>query len=257
MEYLIICTVSFFVSGLTLFSGFGLGTLLMPCFALFFPLEAAVALTAVVHFSANLWKFVLMGRFADRRALIFFGLPAALFAFAGAWLLGALSHFPPVYVYEIVGRAHEVTPVKLIMAFLIAGFAFLELWPRFSELSFPRSMLPLGGALSGFFGGLSGHQGALRSAFLSRSGLNAQAFIGTGVVIACLVDAARLLTYQRTLDWAGLSAHAGLLIAAVAAAFLGVGLARRYTEKVTIKTLQRIIAVLLGLTAAGLAAGLI
>ena len=36
MSYLIICTVALAVSGLTLFSGFGLGTLLMPVFALFF-----------------------------------------------------------------------------------------------------------------------------------------------------------------------------------------------------------------------------
>jgi hypothetical protein len=47
MSYLIICVVAFAVSGLTLFSGFGLGTLLMPAFALFFPV--AVAATAVVH----------------------------------------------------------------------------------------------------------------------------------------------------------------------------------------------------------------
>ncbi|MBM4056021.1 MAG: sulfite exporter TauE/SafE family protein, partial [Planctomycetes bacterium] len=39
MVYLVICTVSLVVSALTLFSGFGLGTLLMPAFALFFPLE--------------------------------------------------------------------------------------------------------------------------------------------------------------------------------------------------------------------------
>jgi hypothetical protein len=42
MSYIIICTVALLVSGLTLFSGFGLGTLLMPAFALFFPVEVAV-----------------------------------------------------------------------------------------------------------------------------------------------------------------------------------------------------------------------
>jgi hypothetical protein len=39
--------VAFAVSGLTLFPGFGLGTLLMPAFALFFPIEVAVAATAI------------------------------------------------------------------------------------------------------------------------------------------------------------------------------------------------------------------
>jgi uncharacterized membrane protein YfcA len=37
------------VSALTLFSGFGTGTLLMPVFAPFFPATVAVASTAVVH----------------------------------------------------------------------------------------------------------------------------------------------------------------------------------------------------------------
>jgi hypothetical protein len=36
-------------SALTLFSGFGLGTLLMPVVALFFPLDLAIAMTAMVH----------------------------------------------------------------------------------------------------------------------------------------------------------------------------------------------------------------
>ena len=48
MEYVTICTVAVVVSALTLFSGFGLGTLLMPAFALFFPINVAVAGMAVV-----------------------------------------------------------------------------------------------------------------------------------------------------------------------------------------------------------------
>ena len=39
MEYLVVCTVALVVSGLTLFSGFGLGTVLMPALALFFPVD--------------------------------------------------------------------------------------------------------------------------------------------------------------------------------------------------------------------------
>ena len=33
MKYLLICSTAFLTSGLTLFSGFGLGTLLLPVFA--------------------------------------------------------------------------------------------------------------------------------------------------------------------------------------------------------------------------------
>ncbi len=38
--------------------------------------------------------------------------------------------------------------------------------------------------MTGFFGGLSGMQGAMRSAFLAKSGLGKEAFIATGAVIA-------------------------------------------------------------------------
>ena len=53
MEFLIVCVASLLASALTLFSGFGLGTLLMPVVALFFPLELAIAMTAIVHLANN------------------------------------------------------------------------------------------------------------------------------------------------------------------------------------------------------------
>ena len=47
MSFLIVCITALLASGLTLFSGFGLGTVLLPAFAIFFPIEVAVAMTAV------------------------------------------------------------------------------------------------------------------------------------------------------------------------------------------------------------------
>src|SRR5512134_2033325 len=94
MEFVIVGAAALLVSILTLFSGFGLGTLLMPVFALFFPVEVAVAQTAVVHFANNLFKLVLFGRQADRRAVLAFGGPAFLASLAGAGLLVGLSELP-------------------------------------------------------------------------------------------------------------------------------------------------------------------
>lgn len=48
MEYVLVAVAALSISTLTLYSGFGLGTLLMPVFALFFPVEVAVVATAVV-----------------------------------------------------------------------------------------------------------------------------------------------------------------------------------------------------------------
>ena len=50
---------------MALYSGFGLGTLLMPVFALFFPVPVAVASTAVVHLASNLFRLAFTGRQAD------------------------------------------------------------------------------------------------------------------------------------------------------------------------------------------------
>jgi phosphomannomutase len=82
--------------------------------------------------------------------------------------------------------------VKLVVACLMILFALVELLPRFTEISVGKKYLPLGGLLSGFFGGLSGHQGALRSVFLLKAGLSKETFIATGVVISLLVDIPRI-----------------------------------------------------------------
>lgn len=255
MSFLIICSVALLASALTFFSGFGLGTLLLPAFALFVPIEQAVALTAVVHFLNGLFKLVLVGRFADRTVLWRFGVPAILFALLGAWLLERLSGLPVLHSYSVGTRVLEITAIKLVIGVLLIVFALFELLPTLKRLSFPSRWLPLGGALSGFFGGLSGMQGALRSAFLLRAGLDKQAFIATGVVIACLIDVSRLGVYssaiiaqRAVIDWT-------LLGAAVAAAFAGASLGNRFLHKLTLQAVQRCVAVLLFAVALGLISG--
>ncbi len=257
MEYLLVPLAALFTSGLTLFTGFGLGTLLMPVFALFFPLDLAVAMTAVVHLLNNLFKLAMLGRRADAGVVWRFGVPAILAALLGAGLLVWLSDLQPLATYRWGGRTFEVTPVKLTMAWLMVGFAVIEALPRFEKLSFDRRYLPLGGVLSGFFGGLSGHQGALRSAFLVRSGLTREAFIATNVVIACLVDFTRLSIYAAHFTTAGIGENVGLLGLATLAAFLGAFLGNRLVEKITLRTVQLLVSLLLFLIAVGLGAGLV
>lgn len=257
MSYLIICTVALLASALTFFSGFGLGTLLLPAFALFFPIEQAVALTAVVHFLNSLFKLVLTGRHADRSVVLRFGLPAIVMSFLGAWALVWLADIAPVFLYSAFGQLVSVTPVKLVVGLLLLIFASLELIPRFRNLSFGAQYMPLGGLLSGFFGGLSGMQGALRSAFLSRAGLTKEAFIATGVVIACLIDFSRLVIYSTALAGESANFNYGLLAAAVLAAFTGAALGNSYLRKMTMPGIQRIVAVMLFVVALGLVSGLL
>jgi uncharacterized membrane protein YfcA len=260
MELVLIGLVALLASGLTLFSGFGLGTLLMPVFALFFPLPLAIAATAVVHFANNIFKFGLMAKQADWGVAARFGLPAAVAAIAGAGALGLADRMPAIARYSIGATNLEITPVKAVIGVLIVIFALLELSPRFQALAFPPRWLPLGGALSGFFGGLSGNQGALRSAFLIKAGLSKEAFVATGVISAVIVDAVRLTVYGTTVLADHLARSRTLLVPVVVAslaAFLGAAVGKKFLTKVTLKGVQLVVAAAMLIIGLGLVAGIV
>ncbi len=261
MSYIIICTVALFVSALTLFSGFGLGTLLMPAFALFFPIEVAVAATAIVHLANNIFKVALVGKKADFGVVLKFALPAAVAAMLGALLLNTMATVQPIAQYVLAGRICSITAVKLVIAFLIMVFALLEIIPGFEKLSFNPRYIPVGGTLSGFFGGLSGHQGALRTAFLIRVGLPKEVFIGTMVVSAVVVDVSRLIVYGSTFfsrDFSILAEKGGigLVVAGSLAAFLGAFIGSRLLKKITLRAIQVTVGIMLFLLSIALGAGL-
>jgi uncharacterized membrane protein YfcA len=257
MSLVVVCAVALLASCLTFFSGFGLGTLLLPAFALFYPIEQAVALTAVVHFLNGLFKLALVGRHAQLRTVLVFGVPAIVASFAGAWALLWLSDIEPLASYSFLGRDLRVMPAKLVVGVLLLLFSLAEVLPRFREVSFPPRYFAFGGLLSGFFGGLAGMQGALRSAFLARAGLSKEAFVATGVVIACLIDISRLSVYAQTFFSETTPLDHVVLVAAVLSAFAGAVLGNRYLKKMTMKLMQRIVAVMLVGVALALISGLL
>jgi hypothetical protein len=129
--------------------------------------------------------------------------------------------------------------------------------PAFAAMSFDRRFLPLGGCISGFFGGLSGHQGAFRSMFLIKAGIGKEQFIATGVVLAVLVDITRMLVYgweatttPKNVDWLAVGV-------ATVAAFAGAFIGARLVKKLTIVAIQRIVSVLLVVVGIGLISGIL
>jgi uncharacterized membrane protein YfcA len=183
--------------------------------------------------------------------------PAILGALVGAWLLLRMADAGPLLTYSAFGRSIEVAPAKLTVGTLLLLFALAELLPSFRKLSFPARYLPLGGLLSGFFGGLVGMQGALRSAFLVKSGLTKEAYVGTGSAIAFLIDVSRLSIYARLIQERQADFDYSLLGAAVVSALLGALLGSRYLHKMTFSGIQAIVAVLLLLVSLGLISGLL
>lgn len=240
-EHALIAVAALIAATVTFFSGFGLGTALLPAFAAFMPIQAAVGMVAIVHLLNNALKFGLLRGHVVRGVFVRFGIPAVLLAPIGALVLDRLS-----------GRALDV-----VIAALLVVLGLQELVPSIARLTFSERYLAAGGAASGFLGGLAGLQGALRSAFLIRLGLDREAFIATGVAVALVVDVSRIVTYaaQGTLRLQGdaLSLAATGVIAASAGALIG----NRLLRSVTVRGIQVVVGVLLVLVAIALGAGLI
>jgi uncharacterized protein len=257
MGIVIISAAAFIIAILTFFSGFGLGTILTPVFMIFFPVELAIALTGVVHFFNNIFKLILVGKKADKQVLLRFGIPAVIAAFAGAWLLLQITDLQPLFSYSIESETFEVYPVKFIIAILLIIFAAIDLIPYLSKLQFGKDKLPIGGALSGFFGGLSGNQGALRSAFLIRAGLSKESFIATAVVISTFVDFTRLAVYATRFAKAGIQENLAIVICATVAGIAGSYIGNKLLKKVTLHFIKVTVAILLILVSIALGAGII
>lgn len=260
--YIIVSLTAFAAAGLTLYSGFGLGTMLLPVFALFFPVEMAVVATALVHGANNVFKVSLLGRYADWDIVLKFGLPAIVAAVLGALTLGWFAGSDTALTIEVNDAVFSrITPVKLVIGLLMIGFALFELLPRFRSMQFERRYLPLGGALSGYFGGLSGHQGALRSAFLAKTGLSTERFVGSNAVIGFLVDLTRVSVYVALFTAAGgdVSEFGGwpLVITGAVSAFCGVLLGKRFLHKVTMASVQTLVGLLLFGVGLALVAGVL
>ena len=257
MEIIIISITAFFVAILTFFSGFGLGTILTPIFMIFFPVDLAIGLTGIVHFFNNIFKLILVGKNADKTVLLRFGVPAVLAAILGSWLLLNISDLEPLFSYEMFGKNFEIFPVKFIISILLIIFASIDLIPYFNKLQFGKEKLPIGGVLSGFFGGLSGNQGALRSAFLIKAGLTKEAFVGTAVVVSIFVDFTRLSIYATRFSKAGLIDNLTLVICATLSAIIGAYIGNKLLKKVTLHFLQIAVAIMLIFISFALGAGLI
>ncbi len=229
MDFIIISVVAFTASALTFFSGFGLGTLLLPAFALFFSTPIALAATGVVHLLNNLFKGTLVWKMVDWNTVLRFGIPAIPASILGAWLL---TYMNP-------------RNASIIIGFILIAFAILEFQRWFQKLTFPKKYIPLGGLLTGFMGGISGQQGALRSMFLLKSDFDIKKYIATGVFIAVLIDISRLPTYAFGISNISerINSHqVSLVVVATISAFIGAWLGSLYFKKMTIGFVRYIVA---------------
>lgn len=258
MQYFIISVATFLVSILALLSGFGVGTILVPIFAIFFPIPMAISSVAIIHLLNNLFKVVLVGKFANRNVVIKFGIPAAITSIAGALTLSYFVKFPPLFSYKIYSLEMNVTIIGLVLGTLIVISSLFELIPKFSTFSISSKYIVLGGMLSGFFGGLMGNQGIMRAAFLIKVGLNQAQYIGTSAVCSIIVDTSRIFVYGWAIYsqiFGNMNGIALPLIITCLVSFLGSYVGSKLMNKITSKNLQLLVGYMLLILGFGIMLG--
>lgn len=116
LELLLLVVISFIAGGLTLFTGFGLSTILLPVFVIFFPAPIAIATTAVVHFINNFYKLFIFIKEINVQILYRFGVPGLIASIFGALSLNVLTE--------------DIRSLKIILGIIIIFVALLEMIPR-------------------------------------------------------------------------------------------------------------------------------
>lgn len=186
----------------------------------------------VIHWFGDIWKMLLFRKHLDLKIILLFGLTGIATSFAGA---------------KIVFFNLPFDLKRVLGLFLIIYVGFLFWNPKFSLPKTSRHQA-LGGALSGFFAGLFGVGGAIRSTFLTAFDFPKGTYLATSGAIAFLIDSARLATYL--LEHVVLPTHLlyGFLIF-VPISFAGAKMAQWLVDKIPQQKFRNVIAAFLLLVA--------
>lgn len=225
MDQLWIYIVCFSVAVLTLITGFGLGTVLTPVFALVFDVKIAIFLVAMVHFLNNLFKFGLFRKSTDLTIVKRFGVLSLVGAITGASL--------QISLYSDV--------IKVVMGVVLIFLGFAEILPHAEKLRIPQKFDQFGGFFSGLLGGFVGNQGAIRAAYLLNYRISKETFIATSTLISLIIDATRIPVY--------ITAHAQVLpslgwhfLFVVAVTYFGTLVGKRLLTYVSLTMFRKVIA---------------
>jgi len=228
MEVFYIALLTLIAAAIGTVTGFGTSTLMIPVLVIFFPPVEAIFLVAIIHWFGNIWKVALFRSGFNMRLLVLFGVVGLVTSYLGAYIsLGANE--------EILLR---------VLGVFLAGYALFVAFQSKFKIPAENAMAIFGGGLSGFFAGMFGVGGAIRSAFLSAFDLPKAVFIATAGAIGLLVDSTRIITYftgGATLSrelWYG-------LILFIPISFLGAQIAKKVVDRIPQNTFRIVIAVFL------------
>jgi uncharacterized protein len=209
-------------------AGFGIGSVLTPAIAAQAGTKIAVAAVSIPHAIGTTIRFWRFRRDVDWSVVRTFGVTSAAGGLTGA----LLNTWATSRTLELVFGSLLI----LAGASQLTGYA--SRWRLRGTLGW------LGGALSGFFGGLVGNQGGIRTAAMLGFEVNKRQFVATTTAVAVLIDMARVPIYLMV-DAAALARMWPALVLATAGVIIGTVFGEGLLARVPEQRFRMVIGVLL------------
>ena len=210
--------------GIAAVSGFGIGSLLTPLLAVRYGTKLAVAMVSVPHLVGTTARFLGLRQQVDRRVFVHFGILSAVGGLVGA-LLNARAGGPAL---------------TIVFGCLLVFAAVSGLTGVVDRMRFSRPVAWVAGALSGFFGGLVGNQGGIRSAALLGFAIRKEALVATATAIALIVDGARMPVYVAV-EGRGMLGAWPLLAVTITGVLLGTFWGVRVLRRIEERTFRKLL----------------
>ena len=228
MITLYIAILTLIASAVGTLTGFGTSTILIPILLIFLPHIEVIFLVAIIHWFGNIWKVLLFRKGFNLRLFILFGVVGLITSYIGALIS--------------LGSNEEIF-LRVLGIFLVI-YSFFLIFKSYFKIPAVNVSALSGGALSGFFAGMFGIGGAIRSMFLLAFNLPKEVYIGTAGAIGLLVDSTRIITYFTGGVELPRMLWNGLLIF-IPISFLGAQIAKRIVDKIPQNKFRTVIAVFL------------
>ena len=207
---LLVFAAGVFGGGVASVAGFGIGSLLTPAIAARNGAKLAVAAVSIPHIIGTTIRFWRFRHEIDWPIVRSFGFTSAAGGLTGA----LLSTWATSRALELVFGS------LLILAGTSQATGYAKRWRLRGNLAW------LGGALSGFFGGLVGNQGGIRTAAMLGFDVDKRRFVATTTAVALMIDLARVPVYLAVA-----TAELRSLWATIAVAVVGVVIGTIYGER--------------------------
>ena len=229
----VVAIVAFIAAALTVPAGFGLSTMLTPIVLLLMEPHEAVAVVAIVHGAHNGAKYYSLKEHVDFTAIKRYGIWLVIGAIIGALLQNMVPQ----------------EPLLLVIGCFLIILPILTLSENWTGYKIPEANDRVGGFGSGFMGGLSGHQGALRAMFLTKRIPDKMSYAATASILALCVDFSRIPVYllYRSEE---VYSHYSLIIILVISALAGARLGKRWLKTLKSEWIRN--GVMIGIISSGL-----